>query len=161
MTHTLNIYFAAESNLYRDARHRNHPAERSLPLLYFTGRDVSMPARASVLIVDDDPVHLRIYGWIIEAAGYRALPAEVGFAGIDLPGDSADVVLLDYHLGGQTTAVEIAKLIQCRLPNVPVIVLSDAMELPEDIAPLVQGFVRKGDPAKLVDSLQKFLQSSA
>jgi hypothetical protein len=37
------------------------------------------------------------------------------------------------------------------------IVLSDSIDLPGDIAPLVQGFVRKGDPAKLVDRLQQIL----
>jgi hypothetical protein len=41
-----------------------------------------------------------------------------------------------------------------------VIVLSDSMDLPGDIAPLVQGFVRKGDPAKLVDRLQQILRAS-
>jgi len=47
------------------------------------------------LIVDDDPVHLRIYGWIIEAAGYRVLPSLVRFDGVDLPEDPVDLVLLD------------------------------------------------------------------
>jgi len=117
-----------------------------------------MQARASVLIVDDDPLHLRIYGWIIEAAGYRALPAEVRYAGVDIPTEPVDLVLLDYHLEGQRSAVDIAKVIHERLPDAPVIVLSDAPMLPEDIAPLVQGFVRKGDPAKLVDTLHKVLQ---
>jgi hypothetical protein len=32
-----------------------------------------MDGEASVLIIDDDPAHLKIYGWIIGAAGYRAL----------------------------------------------------------------------------------------
>jgi len=118
-----------------------------------------MQARASVLIVDDDPLHLRIYGWIIEAAGYRALPAEVRYAGVDIPTEPVDLVLLDYHLEGQRSAVDIAKVIHERLPDAPVIVLSDAPMLPEDIAPLVQGFVRKGDPAKLVEKLHKLLQS--
>lgn len=117
-----------------------------------------MNARPSVLIVDDDPVHLRIYGWIVEAAGYRALPAEVRFEGVDFPEDTADAVLLDYHLGGRTIAAEVAKLIQLRFPNIPILVLSDALVLPEDIAPFVQGFIRKGDPAKLVERLHKLLR---
>jgi CheY-like chemotaxis protein len=110
------------------------------------------------LIVDDDPVHLRIYGWIVEAAGYRALPALVRFSGADLPDDPADLVLLDYRLGRLAKAAEIAKLIRSRFPDAPVILLSESLVLPEDMAPLVQGFVRKGDPAKLVDTLHKLLQ---
>jgi CheY-like chemotaxis protein len=120
-----------------------------------------MQERQSVLIVDDDPLHLRIYGWIIEAAGFRALPVEVRFAGFDLPEEPADLALLDYNLLGRTTAVEVANLIHSRRPGLPVIVLSDSIELPQDIAPLVQGFVRKGDPQKLVDRLQKILGASS
>ncbi len=119
-----------------------------------------MHPRASVLIVDDDPVHLKIYGWIVEAAGYRALPAQVRFSGVDLPEETADVVLLDYNFAGETTAVDIARLFQSRRPRVPIIVLSEALVLPDDIAPLVQGFVRKGDPAKLVDTLHNLLRPS-
>jgi hypothetical protein len=36
-----------------------------------------MQSRASILVVDDDPVHLRIYGWIINAAGFHAVTAQV------------------------------------------------------------------------------------
>jgi CheY-like chemotaxis protein len=117
-----------------------------------------MHVSASVLIVDDDPIHLKIYGWIVEAAGYRALPVQVRFSGVDLPEDAADLVLLDYRLGRLTKATEIATVIRSRLPDVPFILLSESLVLPDDIAPLVQGFVRKGDPAKLVDTLHQWLQ---
>lgn len=120
-----------------------------------------MDLRATVLIVDDDPVHLKIYTWIIEAAGYRALPAQVQYAGVDLPQESADVVLLDYNFAGQATAVEVAKEIKSQMPGVPILVLSEALMLPEDIAPLVHGFVRKGDPAKLVEALHHRLSRPA
>jgi DNA-binding response OmpR family regulator len=108
-------------------------------------------------MVDDDPVHLKIYGWIIESAGYRALPVEVQVGCVDLPDEPPDLVLLDYHFAGGGSAINIAKLIQEQMPQVPVLVLSDAPMLPDDIAPLVQGFIRKGDPAKLVDRLHASL----
>jgi len=116
-----------------------------------------MRQTASVLIVDDDPAHLKIYGWMIEAAGYQAVLANVGFNGVNLPEDPVDLVLLDYNLDGHISAVEVASLVQSRFPQVPVVVLSDAFALPEDIAPFVQGFIRKGDPAKLVGRLHEFL----
>jgi DNA-binding response OmpR family regulator len=119
-----------------------------------------MCAQATVVIVDDDPAHLRIYGWIVEASGYRALPVEVQSAGIELPDGPVDVVLLDYNLGRQTTAVEVATLVRTRLPSATIMVLSDLWDLPADIAPLVQGFVRKGEPAKLVEALHSLLQAS-
>jgi CheY-like chemotaxis protein len=120
-----------------------------------------MQERPSVLIVDDDPTHLKIYGWIVEAAGYHALFAEVRLAGVDLPDSPADLVLLDYRLGGRRAqSLQVARLIRSRLPEVPIIVLSEELYLPDDIAPMVEGFVRKGDPAKLVDQLNQLLRPS-
>lgn len=52
--------------------------------------------KPTVLILDDDPSHLRIYGWIIESAGFDSVPALVTFDTLDLPEDDVDLVLLDY-----------------------------------------------------------------
>ena len=116
-----------------------------------------MPVASVVLIIDDDPMHLKIYGWIVEAAGYASLPAQVMHGGVELPEGKADLVLLDYNFVGKTTAVELAQRVRTRQPELPILVLSDAFSLPDDIAPHVQGFIRKGDPAKLVDKLLEML----
>ena len=113
---------------------------------------------SSVLIVDDDPGHLRIYGWIVEAAGYRALPVPACADGLRLPEEPVDMALLDYHLIGSMSAVEAATQIRGRFPEAPIVLLSDALVLPEDIAPFVQGFVRKGNPAVLVETLHRLLK---
>jgi len=112
--------------------------------------------RASVLIIDDDPSHLRIYGWIVAQAGYEALPALVTGDRIDYPEAGVDVVVMDYRLTGQLTAVEAAEATRARYPHAPIIVLSDVYDLPADIAPHAQAFVRKGEPAKLVAKLGEF-----
>jgi CheY-like chemotaxis protein len=112
----------------------------------------------SVLIVDDNPAHLQIYAWIVESAGYTAMPAPVDFEGVQLPEKPSNVVLLDYHLGGQITAVEVAKMILLKHPNIPLIILSDLYELPADIAPYAAVFVRKGNPEKLVALLHDVLR---
>jgi len=70
-------------------------------------------------------------------------------------------VLLDYHLGGLTSAVDVARLMLEKQPAIPIVVLSDAHEMPEDIAPFVNGFVRKGNPERLTAVLQEFLRHSA
>jgi hypothetical protein len=51
------------------------------------------------------------------------------------------------------SAVEVARVVKCRYSGAPILVLSDALVVPEDIAPLVDGFVRKGDPARLVETV--------
>ncbi|HEY4354385.1 MAG TPA: response regulator [Acidobacteriaceae bacterium] len=116
--------------------------------------------RRAVLIIDDDPVHLRIYGWILEAAGYRSITAMAHLDGIPLPDEPVDIVLLDYHLTGGMKATDAAVLIRRKYPEPPILLLSDAFGLPEDIAPLVNGFVRKGDPAKLIREVGRFLDGS-
>jgi CheY-like chemotaxis protein len=112
--------------------------------------------RTSVLIIDDDPSHLRIYGWIVGAAGYEAMPALVTRDQIDFPEGQADVVVMDYRLG-QMTAVRAAEETRQRYPEAPIIVLSDMYDLPADIAPYARAFVRKGEPAKLVETLATLL----
>jgi len=118
-----------------------------------------MHEKDSVLIIDDDPMHLRIYGWIVEAAGYRALAAQVELDKVVLPEETVDLVLLDYNLSGALSAVKTAELVRSRYPQAPILVLSDAYSMPDDIAPYVRGFVRKGDPAKLVERLREMLGS--
>lgn len=115
-----------------------------------------MDSKASVLIIDDDPAHLRIYGWIVAAAGYEALPALVTLNRIDFPDARVDLILMDYRLTTQLTAVQAAEMVRARYPGVPIVVLSDVYDLPADIAPYARAFVRKGEPAKLVDTLSKF-----
>lgn len=114
-----------------------------------------MNCTKSVLIIDDDPMHLRIYGWIVAAAGFEALPALVTGDHIDFPDKPADLVVMDYRLTSQMTAVRAAEAVRGRYPAAPIVVLSDVYDLPADIAPYVQGFVRKGEPAKLVELLSR------
>jgi DNA-binding NtrC family response regulator len=110
-------------------------------------------SRTRVLIIDDDPMHLRIYGWIIDQAGYEARPALVTADRVEFPPEQVDVVVMDYRLTGQLPAVAAAEAAQARYPGAPIIVLSDVYDLPADIAPYARAFVRKGEPAKLVETL--------
>lgn len=117
--------------------------------------------KPAVLIIDDDPSHLRIYGWIVQAAGFDPLAALVTQTEVELPdGQAVDLVLLDYHLNGSMTAPEVAKLVRARYAEAPILVLSDALVMPDDIRPLVDGFIRKGDPARLVDLVTQTLSKS-
>lgn len=119
-----------------------------------------MDRTTTVLIIDDDPTHLKIYGWIVNAAGYEALPALVKLDRIEFPEKPVDMVVMDYRLTGQITAVQAAELTQTLYPGVPIIVLSDVYDLPADIAPFAQAFVRKGEPAKLVEVLARLSKQS-
>jgi DNA-binding response OmpR family regulator len=110
-----------------------------------------------VLILDDDPMHLEIYSLLMKQAGFEALPTLVRFVGTEIPCDQCiGLVLLDYRLNSTKTSPEFAREIRTLYPAVPIIVLSDLWSLPTDIAPLVNGFVRKGEPAKLLEIVTQF-----
>lgn len=122
-----------------------------------------MPAsHPKVLILDDDPMHLEIYSLLMKQAGYDALPTLVRFVGTKIPGgENIGLVLLDYRLNSSKTSPEFASEIRALYPGVPIIVLSDLWSVPADIAPLVDGFVRKGEPAKLIETVSKFFGAAS
>ena len=110
-----------------------------------------------VLIIDDDPVHLQIYGWILKSAGFLPFPALASSSGVDMPtNQSIDVVVLDYRLTGGLKATDAANLVNHAFPDVPIILLSDLYGVPDDIAPYVRAFVRKGEPEKLIAAVKKY-----
>jgi CheY-like chemotaxis protein len=114
--------------------------------------------RRRVLIVDDDPSHLEVYGLLIRQAGYEPIPTQVSFAGVALPRDAGvELVLLDYKLQSLRTSAELAREIRDMYPEAPIVLLSDLWSLPEDVAPFVVEFVRKGQPAKLLQVLDRLL----
>jgi len=92
---------------------------------------------------------------------FEPVTALVTYDALDLPDVDVDLVLLDYHLKGRITATEIAKLVRNQYETAPIVVLSDALMMPDDIAPLVDGFIRKGDPARLVETISEKLRNAA
>jgi DNA-binding response OmpR family regulator len=120
-----------------------------------------MSANPGVLIVDDDPAHLEIYGLIVQKAGFEPVTLLVRFSGVDLfPDARIGLVLLDYRLNSIKTAPEIAQEVRAKFPHAPIILLTDLWSLPADVAPFVVQFVRKGDPAKLLEVLNAHFPAS-
>lgn len=105
----------------------------------------------NILIVDDDPAHLKLYGWVLERGGFRAVPALADGGTLELPrAERIAVAVIDYRLG-HLTAVEVAEQIKRAYSKAPLVVLSDEAWMPDDIAPFAAGFVRKGEPQQLLD----------
>jgi DNA-binding NtrC family response regulator len=116
----------------------------------------------SVLIIDDDPVHLEIYGLILEKAGFRPIPVLVKFNGVEFQPDAdIAIVVLDYCLNSIKTAPEVAQEAKIRYPGAPVLVLSDVWSMPADIAPYAAKFVRKGEPQQLIDAIRTLLVNAS
>lgn len=119
------------------------------------------PDRRKVLIVDDDPYQLEIYSLLVQHAGFEPVPTIVKFAGPVFPPEmDISLILLDYRLNSIKTAPEVAQEAQNRFGGVPILVLSDLWHMPEDIAPYVVGFVRKGEPQELISRMLELVSRS-
>lgn len=117
-----------------------------------------LTAPAKVLIIDDDPSHLEIYGLLIQQAGLQPVSALVRFLGIDIPRDEQiSLVLLDYKLHSLKSSAEIAQEIRTAYPSTPIVLLSDMWSLPTDVEPFVTEFVRKGQPGKLLETVARLI----
>lgn len=114
----------------------------------------------TVLLIDNDPSHLKLYCWIVNRAGFRALTALVDGASVPIPEDEqVDVTVLDYRIGGLVTAPEVAQRLKQIFSGKPIVILSDMPWMPDDVAPYATTFVRKGEPQQLVDTIKKLVES--
>lgn len=121
-----------------------------------------MAAKNKVLIVDDDPSHLEIYAMLMQQAGLEPVTALVRFHGLDLPpNEPIDLVLLDYKLHSVKSSAHIAQDIRALYPSAPIVLLSDMWSLPADIEGYVTDFVRKGQPAKLLETIRRLVPCPA
>lgn len=114
-------------------------------------------AEPLVLILDDDPSHLKIYSWIVEQAGCEPLPVEVRSTSVSLPvGAAVELVLMDYRYSSSLTAVDIVQKVKVAFPTAPVVVLSEVDAMPADMKPHAVAFIKKGEPQDLVGRLRAF-----
>jgi len=115
----------------------------------------------TILIVDDDPSHLKIYSWVIERGGFRPRTVLVQQDQLNLPkAENIDLAVLDYRLGVGLSAVDVAKRLRELYPHMPILILSDLFGMPEDMAPFASGFVRKGEPQQLLDTIVSTLKAA-
>ena len=121
-----------------------------------------MPASPTVLLIDDNPSHLKLYSWILERGGFRPLTLLVDGKPLNFPrSEPVELVVMDYRIGNAITPAEVAKMAQEAFPAKPVLVLSDMQWMPDDIAPYAVGFVRKGEPEQLLAKIRTLVDTNA
>ncbi len=84
---------------------------------------------------------------------------ERGGLALPVSEEKFDLTLLDYRLQN-CKAVDVVKRIRGLWPDMRIVVLSDMMWLPDDIAPMANGFIRKGEPQLLVDKIAEMTRGS-
>jgi DNA-binding response OmpR family regulator len=118
-----------------------------------------MDAKATILIVDHNPVHLELHRMIVEQAGFRGVPMLVSYGGMEFPpSEPIDAVLIDYRLGPYISGFNAVMEVRERYPSVPILILSDLYDPPSDAVPYIQGFVRKGNPEDVLSALRQVLR---
>ncbi len=100
-----------------------------------------------VLCVDDELVGLRVRKILLERAGYHVLTAVDGYSGLELFADQpVEAVVLDYAMPGMHGG-EVAKKMRQTKPEVPILLLSAYVGLPEEVSSLVDVYMTKGEGA--------------
>jgi two-component system cell cycle sensor histidine kinase/response regulator CckA len=97
-----------------------------------------------VLCIDDNQDVLECEKAFLETFGYTVLTAPSGGKGLELASiHSVDVVIVDYfmpEMNGAEVAIEMRRL----RPQAPIIMLSGAVDIPEQALKLVDAFIAKG-----------------
>jgi DNA-binding response OmpR family regulator len=104
---------------------------------------MDMPTNPTVLCIHRDPAQLSS----LQENGYNLLTATNGHEGLRLfASQPVDAIVLDYHLGlldGPIVANEIKRV----RPSIPIVMLADNLELPDEALNSVDALVTKSDGA--------------
>jgi CheY-like chemotaxis protein len=113
-----------------------------------------------VLCVDDEAVGLHVRRLLLERAGYQVLTASDGPSGISLfEQHPVQAVVLDYSMPGMSGG-EVASRMRARKPEVPILLLSAYVGLPEEITGVVDVYMTKAEGAPvLLERLSHMLQA--
>jgi CheY-like chemotaxis protein len=115
----------------------------------------------TILCIDDEELGLEIRKMVLEREGYEVLTARDGLSGLSIfDSEEVDAVILDYAMPGLDGG-EVAALMRQRKPNIPIVMLSAYVALPENVMSLVDISATKGDGAlSLIASLKQLLARS-
>ena len=122
-----------------------------------------LSARASrlVLCVDDERIGLHVRKVLLERAGYRVLAAMDGVSGLQMFAEEPiDAVVLDYSMPGMHGG-EVAMRMRRTKPEVPILLVSAYIGVPEDVKSLVDLYMTKGEGAPvLLGKLESLLNKA-
>jgi CheY-like chemotaxis protein len=115
-----------------------------------------------LLCIDDETTGLRIRKMILERSGYEVFTAESGPSGLEVfAAHPVDAVILDYFMPGMHGG-EVAREMKRLKPEVPILLLSAYLDLPQGALEKVEAFITKGQsPQLLLDKIRELLGSKA
>jgi CheY-like chemotaxis protein len=115
------------------------------------------------LCIDDEDLGLEIRKMVLEREGFSVLTAKDGVTGLSLfdTEQQIDAVVVDYAMPGMDGG-QVAAILRKRKPDIPILMLSAYVALPEEVMRVVSVSATKGDGAfTLVEKLKELLQTNA
>ncbi|WP_208635707.1 response regulator [Caballeronia pedi] len=94
--------------------------------------DDEVQARATILVVDDDPLIATSTAYLLEDLGHEVVEVGSGAAALEVlkNGKRVDLILTDYSMP-RMTGLELAHAARALRPDLPVILATGYAELPE------------------------------
>ncbi len=119
-----------------------------------------MPRVPTILCIDDEVLGLEIRKVVLEREGYVVHTATDGPTGIRVfRQHPVDAVVLDFAMPGMDGGAVATALRDIR-PNIPILLLSAYLTLPEEVQRMVTLVANKGDGAiALLQNVRKILDS--
>jgi CheY-like chemotaxis protein len=118
--------------------------------------------RPVILCIDDEDLGLEIRKMVLEREGFTVLTAKDGKSGLSVfDSEQVDAVVLDYAMPGMDGG-QVATMLRARRPNIPIMMLSAYVALPENVMRVVSVSATKGDGAfALVAKLKGLLEMTS
>jgi CheY-like chemotaxis protein len=115
-------------------------------------------SRPVILCIDDEDLGLEIRKMVLEREGFSVLTARDGLTGISVfDSEHVDAVVLDYAMPGMDGG-QVAAILRQRRADIPILMLSAYVALPDEVMRVVSISATKGDGAfTLVDKLKGLL----
>ena len=112
----------------------------------------------TILCIDDEELGLEIRKMVLEREGYLVLTAQDGAGGLSIfESQRVDAVILDYAMPGLDGG-QVAAIMRQRKPEIPILMLTAYVTLPDSVRRLVDISATKGDGALgLIDRLREML----
>jgi CheY-like chemotaxis protein len=102
-----------------------------------------------ILCIDDADIALRVRTLLLGGEGYSVLTAKSGEDGLEVfKQNPIDLVIADHFLSGKS-GTEIAREMKDLKPEVPILIISAAMEKPDGLE-FADGFLAKGEPPNVL-----------
>ena len=110
-----------------------------------------------ILCIDDADIALRVRKLLLGHEGYNVLTANSGEGGLELfKQNPIELVIADHFLSGKT-GIEIAREMKELRPEVPILIMSAAIDKPEGME-FADGFLAKGEsPDVLLETIAQLL----